>query len=548
MKKFNLLMFLLLLATSISAQTFDLGQGRKATLDQVGNYRLTWNQKSQNGGSVSGTFSGKLKDGKRDGIWRGSFTYQLFSSNEETFSSGTINFTRTYSNGVPNGAYSYNSTLKVCSGSYNYLSKQWKYSPFESYAEQIIGSFKNGYADGKWYAYQQQPYEKITMQFDNGKAVGTWTIVEKTSQTLGFRNGYLVQQKEMLPEGWGTELFYAADEKIEELPNQKTVNVSDFLAYGDYYMKGADFDKWWYLYPENSSNEDYTAYYILADYDNHVTLIGNVPEWKLRMEGKDEESLKRKAEEKEAQIFYDKYAPNFEEFKKKDEKHKLYTLLGYPELSVIEYWKPIAEKEPNIKSYAQRNKELLTVVCNIEQENDFNKWYSKKFNGLTTDLINNHVVNANDVELLTKVSRLILENYSENWKELLNSSLEKWKNKQIEETIQDITIDDIYTYLLKHDYVVYAQKSSGNLYYSGTPYKVIINGDLKKVTKEAITKHKKYYVSNWMTIHGTMDGFSYNDYMITNGDRNSVFEKVLPLVKDDKKLRKQLVKVGLLIE
>ena len=273
-------MFLLLLATSISAQTFDLGQGRKATLDQVGNYRLTWNQKSQNGGSVSGTFSGRLKDGKRDGIWKGSFTYQLFSSNEETFSSGTINFTRTYSNGVPNGAYSYNSTLKVCSGSYNYLSKQWKYGPFESYAEQITGSFKNGYADGKWYAYQQQPYEKITMQFDNGKAVGTWTITEKTSQTLGFRNGYLVQQKEMLPEGWGTELFYTPDEKIEELPNQKTVKVSDFLAYGDYYMKGADFDRWWRLYPENSSNEDYTAYYILADYENHLKYIGNLPDWK----------------------------------------------------------------------------------------------------------------------------------------------------------------------------------------------------------------------------------------------------------------------------
>ena len=237
MKKLNLLMLLLLLATTISAQTFDLGEGRKATLDQAGNYRLTWNQKSQNGGSVSGTFSGKLKDGKRDGVWKGSFTYQLFSSNEGLFKSGTINFTRTYTNGVPNGAYSYNSTLKVCSGSYNYLSKQWKYGPFESFTEKITGSFKNGHADGQWFASQQQPYEKITMQFDNGKAIGTWTISEKTSQTLGFKNGYLVQQKEMRSDGWGTELSYTPDENLEELPNQKTVKVADFLAYGDYYMK-----------------------------------------------------------------------------------------------------------------------------------------------------------------------------------------------------------------------------------------------------------------------------------------------------------------------
>lgn len=280
MKKLNLLMLLLLLATIISAQTFDLGEGRRATLDQAGNYRLTWNQKSQNGGSVSGTFSGKLKDGKRDGVWKGSFTYQLFSSNEGLFKSGTINFTRTYTNGVPNGAYSYNSTLKVCSGSYNYLSKQWKYGSFESFTEKITGSFKNGHADGQWFASQQQPYEKITMQFDNGKAIGTWTISEKTSQTLGFKNGYLVQQKEMQSDGWGTELSYAPEENLEKLPNQKTVKVADFLAYGDYYMKGAEFDSWWRLYPENSSNEDYTAYYILADYDNHLKYIGNVPEWK----------------------------------------------------------------------------------------------------------------------------------------------------------------------------------------------------------------------------------------------------------------------------
>lgn len=298
MKKFNLLMLLLLLATGISAQTFDLGEGRKATLDQAGNYRLAWNQKSQNGGSVSGTFSGKLKDGKRDGIWKGSFTYQLFSSNDGLFKSGAINFTRTYSNGIPNGAYSYNSTLKVCNGSFDYLSKQWKYGKFENFAEQITGSFKNGHADGKWYAYQQQPFEKITMQFEGGKAVGTWTITEKVSQTLGFKNGYLVQQKETRSDGWGTELSYTPDEKLEELPNQDTVKVSNFLAYGDYYMKGAGFDKWWRLYPENSSNEDYTAYYILADYDNHLSLWGNVPDYQREIFENGKKSREKDAADK----------------------------------------------------------------------------------------------------------------------------------------------------------------------------------------------------------------------------------------------------------
>lgn len=456
MKKFNLLMLLLLLATSISAQTFDLGEGRKATLDQAGNYRLAWNQKSQNGGSVSGTFSGKLKDGKRDGIWKGSFTYQLFSSNDGLFKSGAINFTRTYSNGIPNGAYSYNSTLKVCNGSFDYLSKQWKYGKFENFAEQITGSFKNGHADGKWYAYQQQPFEKITMQFEGGKAVGTWTITEKVSQTLGFKNGYLVQQKETRSDGWGTELSYTPDEKLEELPNQDTVKVSNFLVYGDYYMKGAGFDKWWRLYPENSSNEDYTAYYILADYDNHLSLWGNVPDWKKEEIERNKTSKiveTKKIEDQQyaalIQDSIDAYLSTIPE-----EKRKFAHYLGNKKYYTCKFMREFNKRHPEYKEFAStrfneqwainKTKNILSTYDDFQYDLEL-KYYNERVAKILAEAKAKHVLGS-DEEILNKAYNLYPN--QDKWEKLLHESHSKYLYDQTEVTEKDICAYLCYKYVM----------------------------------------------------------------------------------------------------
>lgn len=526
-------MILLLIVTSISAQTFDLGEGRKATLDQAGNYRLTWNQKSQNGGTVSGTFSGKLKDGKRNGIWKGSFKYQLFSNNDSQFKSGAINFTRTYTDGVPNGAYSYSSSLKVCFGSYNYISKQWKYSPSESFNEQITGSFINGHADGNWSAYQQQPYEKITMQFDNGKAVGTWTVAEKTSQTLGFKNGYLVQQKEMRSGGWGTELFYSPYEKIEELPNQKTVKISDFLAYGDYYMKGAGFDKFWLLYPENSSNEDYTAYYKLADYDNHLKLIGNVPSYEKELFEVSKRQAKNKESDKKYIEIIEKELYPLESKIKSDWKYRISN-----ELSYYTYFSDLYNKYPELAEYkfaeyTSYNSDYMFKIFKelYKKGKQLEDAFNSKCAYMLDQLSKYRLTDNQKWDYISKHAKLegvFIDGKSDGYKQtwLVNTKELDDKYLKIIEPIPNITVTkkELIVYLLNND-ILQSYSVPDN------PFKSVWKLDKKRsedVTIELIRSSIEVAMKEYYSKKNTYDGFQWDEAYSNDID---AFDKVSGLKK-----------------
>lgn len=149
MKRFFLL--LLLTQTIIcAAQTFDLGNGRKATITP-NSYKLTVNRKSPNGGTLIGTWGGPLKNGKRDGVWKLSIQCNNYIEGEDSKSvTGVVTKTRTYARGFTQGTYVYNSKCTYRPWRWNPYKDRWEYGQPKTEEESVSGSFKNGKAHGKW--------------------------------------------------------------------------------------------------------------------------------------------------------------------------------------------------------------------------------------------------------------------------------------------------------------------------------------------------------------------------------------------------------------
>ena len=110
-QKVLFLLTLWLTSLAISAQTIDHGDG-VVSVQNGNSYKLTRNQKSKNGGSVTMTFSGMLKNGKRNGVWKLTATYNNYGGGNGYFFTGTSTMTRTYSEGVLNGTYTLNQNIK----------------------------------------------------------------------------------------------------------------------------------------------------------------------------------------------------------------------------------------------------------------------------------------------------------------------------------------------------------------------------------------------------------------------------------------------------
>lgn len=450
-------MLLLLMVTSITAQTFDLGEGKTAVINGD-SYKMTWNNKSINGGTVRGTLSGNLKDGKRNGLWRVTLTYNKFGSDQQNFATGTINISRTYSNGLPNGSYSYISTLTWCKGSQNWQTKQWHYGASESAAENITGSFTNGKANGKWSISSQRFKEKITMQYDNGKAIGEWTIADNMAQTWGFKDGYLVKSKEMNADGWGTELSYSPEEILEQLPNQDTVKVINAIPYSEYYMKGAMFADWFRQYPNGSSDDDITAYYILADYDNHLKYIGNIPDWK-----KDEIERKKTSKIVEAKKIEDQqYATLIQDSLKAYletialNKRNFAKIIGNDNLYACQFMSEFIKRHPKYKEFAftrfneqwsiNKTRDLLRMYTEIHTYDQELRYYNERVTKILAE-VKAKQVPGSDEEILNKAYDLYSDKAK--WSRLLNESYSTYLYENTE-----VTENDICAYLC-YKYVIY---------------------------------------------------------------------------------------------
>ncbi len=279
MKHRVLIFFVLWLSTlAVSAQTIHHGQG-VVSVQNGDRYKLTRNLKSDNGGSVSMTFTGLLKNGKRDGVWKLTSTYNNYGGGNGYYFTGTATMTRTYSEGILNGPYTLSQKIKQRTGAYNPFKGGWVYGPVEDGSEHVSGSFKNGKPTGKWVV--NGPLLKCTFELSNGTPIGEVNVT-KTAMGGGikarFRDGYLVFWKPLTNEAYVEGLSWDESEDLKSLPDQNNCNLLEDFTFLEDYMRGSDFQKWIYGYPKGSSEEKFSIPYKIADKESHKKDFGTPPE------------------------------------------------------------------------------------------------------------------------------------------------------------------------------------------------------------------------------------------------------------------------------
>lgn len=275
MKRKIILLLLMAISITAGAQTVNHGNGL-VSVRNGNHYKLTRNVKSNNGGTVSMTFSGLLKDGKRDGVWKLTSTYNNYGGGNGYFYTGTASMMRSYSNGILNGAYTLTQNVKQREGSYNRYRGMWAYGPFKDVSEHVTGSFKNGKPTGKWNV--SGPMLACTFELLDGTPVGNVSVT-KTAMgggiKMSFRDGYLVRWEPITNKSGVEGLQWNIDEDLPNLPDQEDGDLLNELNFLGEYMSGSDFSDWIKYYPEGSSEEHFTLPYKMADRNNHYVIFGN---------------------------------------------------------------------------------------------------------------------------------------------------------------------------------------------------------------------------------------------------------------------------------
>lgn len=492
-------MLLLLFVTYISAQTFDLGEGRKATLDQAGNYKVTWNQKTDNGGTVVGTFTGIIKDGKRNGSWVGRITYTNFYMTNGNALSGSTTITRNYTDGKVNGAYTYNHNTNVKTCKYDIFNKRWVYGQPQAFQESVTGGFKDGQPHGNFNCSRSTFSEKITMSFDTGVPSGNWSIQNQGITTIGFKNGLVIQNKFMDANGSGEELVYASTEDIESLPNRQTVLVTDAIPYFTHYLQGGEFTNWFDQYPKNSSEEDFSKIsWILVDYDNHLQLIGNVTqaqkdalENRKRQAKENVEKAKKEARRLKAMELVKDF-PHYRGNELYDRKY--YELL---------YWEKMVKENPGIKEYADVNNKIAAGISTLMDKEKIISAKNKIDSEINT-LANTYYLNDLSKQEIIDIWR---KQGTYGFKDLLYTHVKKYITNAVNEST--ITNDDIVAYMLYKNHIVYYTNA------------ITIKDKKLIVTKDEIIKFKiNMLVSHVIDNKKSIDSFKYNDYVYGNYSYN----------------------------
>ena len=225
---------------SLYAETRNLGDGRTETIN--GNsYTFRWQQNFNNGGSVNVTMTGKLKDGKKDGVWKIFGTWNKCPVNQHEFYTGTASMTRSYNNGVPNGAYSLNYGLKHMTGRYVPTLGTWTYSSPQNMTVTASGNFKNGKPDGIWKMSNARTGKNYTMTFHNGRPHGS------------FDNGHYVYDDGLLliRKYNGVGGYALIDEVKQSFDRNANLEKHAFPLIDQgpetapyFYMKGGEFVDW----------------------------------------------------------------------------------------------------------------------------------------------------------------------------------------------------------------------------------------------------------------------------------------------------------------
>lgn len=300
--------FFLILSISLVAfgETFNYGDGITVTVTPS-NYKLVLSQKSRNGGTAQGSFSGPMKDGKRNGTWSANITYQNYIPDNEGYTkTGTITMLRNYRVGVLHGSYVYNQKLSFrdCV----HTSSGWVLSAKATTDNlSVKGAFDDGLLDGDWVCKGDEMllpsytarFKKGVPEYEknkiNGKVDETiYTDSLITKDLTIFSNGTI--------EGWQVSL----DAVMNTMKGEKVENKYGLTKNDDNPLYGFQYEfnlsefivprrmaEWLLYMPSNSSAE--TAKKVFYKFDNNhfenISYIGD-DDFRARMENE----TKRKKE------------------------------------------------------------------------------------------------------------------------------------------------------------------------------------------------------------------------------------------------------------
>lgn len=223
-------------------------------------YTMKWNETGKNGGTVRGIFSGPMKDGKRNGRWTVDIKFNLFG--DDDFRTGTITMVRNYTNGIPDGPYSYHFDVNWRDGAYNPYQGKWIYGAPSGNKESVTGAFKMGRPDGVWTIKSDKRLgSDATITFNNGLPVGKY--IRKNSIEIFDKNGLLIEDIQNNGDGWK----YKVDSELL-LENNKNDGIRLFFYLlgeddEDYFAHAGELYTWLLAYPYGASDErtiyDYTV-------------------------------------------------------------------------------------------------------------------------------------------------------------------------------------------------------------------------------------------------------------------------------------------------
>lgn len=545
MRKFSVLALLALYMVSASAQMPDL---HDRVVTQTGNnYKATFNHKSDNGGTASETWTGKLINGKREGMWKFTGSYNKYMVSSNSFYTGTATVVRTYKNGILHGTYTVNYNMQVIGGRYNMFTGTWIYQIPNTIKETVSGSFVEGKANGTWKIASTKSRETVYISFKDGLLDGRLSVNQQFPELkteAAFADGYLTYMKTTNPDNWGYEINYG-DKDPKELQPQKTVEVSEYLGYWKYYLSGLSLANLYIeKYPEKSSEESVVAKYIVSDYDTYNKLWGDVPaDYLASIEAREKEKINNALNIRYQEIthqidsLYRQHAGTLnEEFRNflsycglshSYEKQYIHEVIitGHPEYTAF---------IDSVQTYAGS---MLNSYVKSSFEYDADNNYTVKFNKLyaeALDEVKQHHGTDEDLDTALFISIYPTKNGScytvtkkdkpyNSWQDFL----QKLDRRHLEASLV-VTEEDI-SYYLAWKYGDYVYSPSSNIYSSNRMTYKLKSKDASGVTKEEVKSFVLKYTD--------LKGVRHYRYCIMTHDGDNIEVTVEDILKNLKNKR-----------
>ncbi|MDE5997376.1 MAG: hypothetical protein K2G77_04095 [Muribaculaceae bacterium] len=401
-------------------ETFKLGDGITATVTPT-HYKLVLSQKSRNGGTAQGSFSGPMKNGKRNGTWIANITFNNFIPDDsKSAKTGTITMVRNYRDGVLHGSYNY--SQKLTFRNVVFTSSGWKYSA-ETTSDNISvkGAFDDGSLDGEWLCEGDgillpsttARYKRGVLEYDKVKDYGR---VYETSYRDSIAIRVVTTYSNGIIEGW--ELSPDAD--LKSMRGVRTEGRSGLTKEDDNPLYGfqyeGSFSKYvvpermaeWLLYmPTGSSDETakYVYYNLHCEDEDLINYFGS----EEYVKQKKEDIIKKKEKERRNSLekIYYGYIKELE-----TARDSIKSIFKITEEEV--YWKntDVNLNAPKIKEawsgYLSMRKDIRDFIDAHKSDEDLNSKLENVIKGITAELdfnqytydVVNNILKSAEIEAL----------------------------------------------------------------------------------------------------------------------------------------------------